>query len=262
MNVSLPSNRRNEIEALVQGEYGITGGHLGRARRISVVTGLLGLGTAVAFGYCLGRVSHGGVAFAYFVSGIAPAIVAVTSHTLLRRWVLSWAIPEWQAYVTEKTRRVRQASERFRSSMLHSSDYWRGLDQAGFKCEFARLLQGYGCLTQIMDGSSDTGIDIVAGDESGSVAIRCGNDQERLSPSVARELYGAIVAGNYSSGILATTAEVSGPVRDFIRGKPIRVIDLPELIRMQTELDAKRDQERGVWALAGKDLERDARERT
>lgn len=241
MNVSLPSDRRREIEALVRREYGITDAHLARVKRITVVSGLLGIGIAVAFGYFLGRTWHGGVAFVYFVSGIAPAIVAVSSHSLLRRWAASWAIPEWQAYVTEKARRIKQASDIHRNGVLSTAEHWTSLDELGFKCEFARLLQGYGYRTEITDESSDVGADIIASDESGSVAVRCGRDEEPVNTSIARELYGTIVAGGYASGMLATTEGVSSSVLDFIRGKPIRVIDLPELIRMQARLDRQQD---------------------
>lgn len=262
MKVSLPSDRRREIETLVRREHGITAAQLARARRLSVIAGLLGLGIAVAFGYAVGRIWQPGLAFAYFVSGFAPVIVAMLSYSLLKRLITSWAMPEWQAYVGEMARRIRTASDGYRNNILRSAGYWQNLNEPGFACEFARLLQAYGYRTEIRDTPNDDGVDIVAYDVSGPVAVRCLGDNEPASPSVVRELYGIIVAGEYESGILATTDEVSTGVRDFVRGKPIRIIDMPEMIRMQSELDGRSDPGPGLQPDADNDPGSGAQERT
>ena len=129
----------------------------------------------------------------------------------------------------ERNLRERQAQE-----LRQRADFWRSLPGHAFERELAVLFKrtGYEKVT-ITPGSGDGGIDIVIRHSGRTIIVQCKQTRQPVGPAVARELYGALTAFQADEGILAVTGGVTAGVHDFFKGKPLRVIDLENILGLQ-----------------------------
>ena len=67
--------------------------------------------------------------------------------------------------------------------------------------------------------------------------VQCKQTKHPVGPAVARELYGALIASKADDGILAVVGGVTRGVHHFFVGKPLRVMDLDEILRLQGQAD-------------------------
>jgi hypothetical protein len=125
--------------------------------------------------------------------------------------------------------RLREAEERERRK--HAA-FWQSLSGHRFEHELGRLFKQLGYSVKQTPGSGDGGIDIVLRRGGKTTIVQCKQTKHAVAPAVARELYGALIASNADDGILAVTGGVSSGVRQFIVGKPLRVMDLSEIMRL------------------------------
>jgi restriction system protein len=86
-------------------------------------------------------------------------------------------------------------------------------------------------------GSGDHGIDIILTRGQRRTIVQCKRTTSRVGPAVARELYGALIAEQADDGILAAIAGVTPGVREFFQGKPLRVMDLADIVKLHKGLD-------------------------
>ena len=87
--------------------------------------------------------------------------------------------------------------------------------------------------------SNDGGVDIILHRGKEKIAIQCKAYNKKVPPSVARELYGVICSGNYTSGIIATINGASDETCLFCKkckDKPIEIISVDDLLKMQSKI--------------------------
>lgn len=111
--------------------------------------------------------------------------------------------------------------------------YWRGMDGIRFEREIALLYSKLGYKATLTSHSNDQGVDIFLKKEQQNIIVQCKAHNKKIGPAVVRELYGTLIDLNADMAILATLEGVSSGAKSFIKDKPIEVISVYEIIRMQ-----------------------------
>lgn len=90
-----------------------------------------------------------------------------------------------------------------------------------------------GFRVQHMGQSGDHGVDVeLRTREGGFWVVQCKRYNGSVGESVVRELYGTMIAEKADRAVLVTTAEITGPAREWVRGKPIDLVDGRALLEL------------------------------
>jgi len=136
-------------------------------------------------------------------------------------------------------RRYRRAVTEFRAWLDRSRrGWWLGLSGLRFELELARLFRALGWDATPTRASGDGGVDIVEKRAGVKFIVQCKNHKLPVGPSVARELYGTLLASDAQRAILASVSGFTKGVNEFAKGKPIELIDIDWIILQHMQLDA------------------------
>jgi len=119
----------------------------------------------------------------------------------------------------------------------NQADYWRRMDGKRFEQEIAMLYSQLGYEAQLTSHSNDQGVDIYLRKDNENIIVQCKAHKKKIGPAVSRELYGTLKDSNANKAILATLEGVSSGAEAFIKGKPIKIITVNDIIRMRKQLD-------------------------
>ncbi|KAF0125871.1 MAG: restriction endonuclease [Elusimicrobia bacterium] len=87
--------------------------------------------------------------------------------------------------------------------------------------------------------SPDGGIDLIANKSGEKLVIQCKHWKAyKIDVKIARELYGVMVDAAASGAVLITSGDFTQPAVDFVRDKPIELIDGPKLAKLIAEVKA------------------------
>lgn len=236
-NIQLPMETRDQISRSTRRDYKITDEVMRQVKLAVSASKWLTAALLMAIVITIYQVWGGDAVFLFIITGIGPVLIGGVALDALSHFLKAKLAPTYLEYEAEAKRRIERARLAFEREVLQSADFWRSLTGHEFEHEFARLLTEHGFHAQVTRGSGDGGVDIVARSQEGSVAIQCKRYAKPVGPAVIRELYGAVNAGNFDLGILAVTGGVTRGVSEFIQGKPLRIIELPEIIEMQMALN-------------------------
>jgi hypothetical protein len=96
-----------------------------------------------------------------------------------------------------------------------------------------QLLERMGYQARLTKASYDGGIDIEAFDpqpiRGGKIVVQCKKYSNVVGASYVRDLYGVVQHEGATKGILITTSHFSPDARTFAHGKPIELIERPDL---------------------------------
>ncbi len=135
--------------------------------------------------------------------------------------------------------RYRRAITEFRAWLDRSRrEWWSGLSGLRFELELARLFRALGWDATPTRASGDGGVDINGKRAGVKFIVQCKNHKLPVGPSVARELYGTLLASDAQRAILASVSGFTKGVNEFAKGKPIELIDIDWIIRQHMQLDA------------------------
>ncbi len=241
--IRLPDDKRDAIVARTRHEFGITDDDEKLEHRISIWSPLIAFAFVVIVGFLLWNLWSPAAATIFFYTFIGPIIIFQGVNLALQHYLIAWLVPNWSGYESALQQRICAATENYRREVMQTATYWENLDGHAFEREFARLLTGHGYRTEVTRGSGDGGVDIIADDGNGLIAVQCKRHKNPVGPAVIRELYGAVTAGKYRKGMLAVTGGVTKGIHEFIEGKPLQIVDLPQIVRLQMELNEKRREE-------------------
>jgi len=139
---------------------------------------------------------------------------------------------------SDPVHRYQQAVTAFEDWWVRTrAEHWQRLSGRKVELELARLFNAIGWQAEATRASGDRGIDIEARVDGARVIVQCKAHSKSVTPGVARELYGTLIASGAQSAILASVSGFGPGVHDFISGKPIRLIDLPWILEKQQGLD-------------------------
>lgn len=113
-------------------------------------------------------------------------------------------------------------------------DFWHRLNGIGFEYAVAEVFQKTQRNPQLTSTTDDKGVDIILGD---GTIVQCKAHKKPVPPVVARELWGTMKHFNAEKGILVSKSGFSKGVIEFVKGKPISLMDTRSLITLQRKLD-------------------------
>jgi hypothetical protein len=125
------------------------------------------------------------------------------------------------------------------------SAFWTSLSGHEFERELAKLFQSHGYSARVTRGSGDHGVDIFLQRAGRTTVVQCKQNKNPVGPAVARELLGALIASGADDGILAAVGGVTTGVHAFFWNKPLRVMDLSEILTLQSEIQNPREAHSG-----------------
>jgi len=113
---------------------------------------------------------------------------------------------------------------------------WKKVDSRKFEKITAIIFKNLGYKTKVVGGARDWGIDIIAKKDGKRIFIQC-KRMDKISPGAIREFYGSIVnrLKEGEKGIFVTTGKFSEEGREFIRDKPIELIDGIKLEKLASQ---------------------------
>jgi len=118
--------------------------------------------------------------------------------------------------------------------------YWRGLSGVAFENELARLFRGLGYQVSETPRTGDGGIDLILHKDNRVTVVQCKAHDKKIPIGVARELIASMQDFNAHDAIIACLEGVTSPVQRYIATKPIRVIDVREILSLQRSLPRER----------------------
>lgn len=104
---------------------------------------------------------------------------------------------------------------------------------------FASLFSGANTEVRVTQASRDAGVDAIAFDpdpiRGGKFVIQAKRYTKVVGVSAARDLYGTMINEGASKGILVTTSHFGPDTREFVKDKPLTLIDGPNLVHLLEE---------------------------
>lgn len=113
-------------------------------------------------------------------------------------------------------------------------DYWMSLSGHQFEDAVATVFRNIGYSAQVSKQGGDGGIDIILIKNGEKTAVQCKAHKSPIGPSVARDFYGTLIHNRYTRGILVSRSGFTGGVYDFVCGKPIELLNLNQLLELNT----------------------------
>lgn len=106
----------------------------------------------------------------------------------------------------------------------------------------SKLFSRMGYLASHTKGSGDEGIDLYVKSKEGRRAgVQCKRWKGMVGQPVIRGFYGSLMHAHLKKGYVVTTGKFSKAAKDFVRGKPIILIDGDELRRIIVEGDKDKE---------------------
>ena len=153
----------------------------------------------------------------------------------------------------EEAKRRQEAAERARQEALlaeqrKKEEYWHSLGGIEFEEEMAKLFIARGYYVQTTPKSGDQGIDLIVKKNGKTTVVQCKAHRRTVGPMIVRDLYGSMVAYGADDAILACTGGFTKGVEDFVQGKPIRLVDVWDIVQVADAVADKSTQnEQSKW---------------
>lgn len=112
-------------------------------------------------------------------------------------------------------------------------NFWMNLDGHQFEDSVAAVYRTNGYKAIVSKHGGDGGVDIILEKEGHRIAVQCKAHSAQIGPSVARDLYGTMNHLGISDGIIVSRSGFTSGVHSFVAGKPIRLVTLSDLLKMQ-----------------------------
>lgn len=115
-------------------------------------------------------------------------------------------------------------------------EFWFSLNGRNFEIEVANVFKKMGYNTRICKQGGDKGIDIDLFKFDGTREIvQCKAHKNKISPSVARDLYGTMNANNVRKAYLVTLNGATSGTIDFCLKHNIEIWDVVDIIKHQND---------------------------
>ncbi|MEN6570996.1 MAG: restriction endonuclease [Anaerolineaceae bacterium] len=116
----------------------------------------------------------------------------------------------------------------------------RSLSPAEFETLVANTYRAQGHSVEIVGGTGDHGIDLVVHSRTNEIwFIQCKRYKGKIGEPVVRDFYGALRAANADCGAIITTGEITQKARLWAEGKPIRLYDGAQFLKIVTSTRAR-----------------------
>lgn len=188
---------------------------------------------------CVSRIQKRGAAQAEALRLAAPCVHAVKGGAANASLCpqcsaeLKRAQEKAAAEVRDQKEREAAALARRRSEMLariRVPEYLTEVDPRAFEKLVCRLYERLGYQVQITRYVGDDGVDGYLRKAGDLIILQCKRTKGCVGAPVLRDLYGAMHHHKATGAIVVTTGKVSKQARSWAKGKPISIVELPELV--------------------------------
>ncbi len=121
----------------------------------------------------------------------------------------------------------------FRQLEKTSIDFWYSLSGRDFEIEIAELFRTHGYTVNVTGGSGDKGVDLIMYKGGKCTIVQCKRYKNPANPAIVRELYGTLTATDAQDAILVCIGGFTSGVYNFVRNKPIQLIDIDGILALQ-----------------------------
>jgi len=115
--------------------------------------------------------------------------------------------------------------------------YWKSLSGIGFEKRIEEWFVKNGFTASRTSYSNDKGIDLFVSKNNKTFIVQCKAHKKRISPFVARDLYGTFSSGRYDGAFLISLEGYTKGVIEFVESLPIALISLEEIVRLEQNSD-------------------------
>ena len=136
--------------------------------------------------------------------------------------------------IEDDTRRQAEKERAYKEwvRQIRLPDYLRKMYPAEFEKLVCDLFRQMGYEVEPTPYSGDNGIDGFLKKGSESSVLQCKRVKGSVGEPILRDLYGTMHATGASEGVVVTTGRVSAKARIWAGNKPIRIIELTELVAL------------------------------
>lgn len=166
------------------------------------------------------------------VGAVLTGLLGLAFGVALEGPVAEWSDPRIGRH--DQFRRAVRAFEEW--ELRTRSEFWWSLSGHRFEHELAALFRNQGYRVEVTKGSGDHGVDIILRHAGRTTLVQCKQQTDPVGPAVARELYGALIHFGADDGILASVSGVTRGVHAFFADKPLRVMELDEILTLQRQI--------------------------
>jgi len=125
--------------------------------------------------------------------------------------------------------------ERHNHKTADSIAEMRALSPSEFEALVAETYRSQGHTVEIVGGTGDHGIDLVVHSKTNEIwFVQCKRYKGKIGEPVVRDFYGAMRASNVDSGAIITTGSITDQARLWAEGKPIRLYDGAQFLKIVT----------------------------
>lgn len=112
-------------------------------------------------------------------------------------------------------------------------EFWRSLRGRAFEYELASLFKKKGYSVETTPPTGDAGVDLILRKGGTKTIVQCKAHAKKIGIGTARELSACLRDFSADRAIIACLEGVTRPVTDYIKDKPIDVIDVHDIVEMQ-----------------------------
>jgi hypothetical protein len=111
-------------------------------------------------------------------------------------------------------------------------DTWLRMSGRKFEIEIEKLFKSIGYETTLCNRGGDGGIDIILNKDNDTIAVQCKAHKNKISPHVARDLYGTMIHNNIKKGMIVATNGFTKGTIDFSNDHNIDLMSLPQIMTL------------------------------
>ena len=139
---------------------------------------------------------------------------------------------EWQEKVRAQQEAAIAREQAEADRRRKAVSFWRTLKDVDLEWEVANLFRQMGYEVRTTPTSGDQGVDLFLKADGQTIVVQCKGLKDKASPSVVRDLYGAMRHFHADSAVLVCPTGFHRGVWEFAEGKPIELISASELVSM------------------------------
>ncbi len=113
--------------------------------------------------------------------------------------------------------------------------YWRSLSGLRFEKELGKLFTHMGYVVNFTPHTGDGGVDLRLQKDGKITVVQCKAHNKRIPINVARELSASLTDFRADNAIIACFEGVTRPVLEYIKNKPITVLDVRTIVNLHNE---------------------------
>ncbi|HOV80059.1 MAG TPA: restriction endonuclease [Bacillota bacterium] len=138
-----------------------------------------------------------------------------------------------------RLKKYEEAKTRYEEPLIRQKiDFWRGLTGGEAVRELAGLFEKSGYRVAGNSPADNKGADLFLEKEGRTSIVKCAVREKPVESGTAAELYGTLVNSGADEAILVSLSGFTRGARRYARGKPVTLMDLPDVILMQEGLSA------------------------